>query len=71
MTCRHARELGLKDDYMKEMDAASSADENKENKRSWRPGKGGWPDVEIRLPHGMRPDHQVSLALCPGGIIHE
>ena len=51
---------------MKEMDLASSADANKENKPSWQPGKGGWPDVEIRLPHGMRPGHQVSLALCPG-----
>ena len=55
---RHARELGLKDDYMRELAPLPPTDANKENrsnKPGWRPGQGGWPDVEIRLPHGLRP----------------
>ncbi|KAK9857180.1 hypothetical protein WJX84_007612 [Apatococcus fuscideae] len=62
---RHSRELGLKEDYIKGMEPASPS-AGKENK-AWRPGHGGWPEVEIRLPHGMRPGPEAKQQGSPAG----
>ena len=51
---------------MKQMEAnPPSLDNNNKENKGWRPGQGGWPDVEIRLPHNMHMHSQVSKGHSP------